>query len=290
MSDVDMGYVATSPETLEKERLERTERARRARLRERLKLNLLRILIICGFLVLWEFASGRFIAPFFVSAPSAIFRRLSGWIMSGDIFYHLGITATEALAGLLLGSVFGITVGTILGRRPFLAKLLDPIITTFYSLPKVALAPLFILWIGIGIDMKITFTAAIVFFLVFLNTYTGVRNVSRELVSILYLMGANEMQVLRRVVLPSAITWVFAGLRISVPYSLIGAIVGELMASNKGLGALLIRAQGEFDTAGVFAALVAIMALAVVFNMAVRILERRLMPWQNADKDMEAAV
>lgn len=290
MSNVEIGMGQPSAALAEAERRARADRAKKAKRVESLKLNLYRVLLIGGFLLLWEFASGRLIAPFFISAPSAIFRRLYGWIASGDIFFHMGITATEALSGLLLGSVIGIVVGTILGMRPFLARLLDPIITTFYSLPKVALAPLFILWIGIGIDMKITFTAAIVFFLVFLNTYTGVRNVSRELISILYLMGANEMQVLRRVVLPSAITWVFAGLRISVPYSLIGAIVGELMASNKGLGALLVRAQGEFDTAGVFAALVAIMALAVIFNMAVRRLERKLMPWKQAEQDQQAAV
>src|SRR3546814_7195594 len=127
-------------------------------------------------------------------------------------------------------------------RRP---SYLDPFIMAFYSLPKGALAPLFILWIGIGMDMKIVLTAAIVFFLVFLNTYTGVRNVSRELIAILNLMGANEPQVLTKVVLPSAVTWVFAGLRISVPYALIGAIVGELMASNRGLGYLLVQAQGQ---------------------------------------------
>jgi NitT/TauT family transport system permease protein len=161
---------------------------------------------------------------------------------------------------------------------------------TIYSLPKVALAPLFILWIGIGMDMKVIFTAMIVFFLVFLNTYTGVRNVSRELISILRLMGANERQVLQRVVLPSAITWVFAGLKISVPYALIGAIVGELMASNKGLGALLVRAQGEFDTAGVFASLVAIMFLAVMSNGLVKLLERKLMPWKEVENQREGAV
>lgn len=272
------------------EREARLQQARRKTLRENLKLNAIRVALITGFLALWELASGPLIAPFFVSSPSAIYERLSGWVLSGDIFFHMGITATEALSGLLLGATLGIIVGTTLGRRPFLARLLDPIITTFYSLPKVALAPLFILWIGIGIDMKIIFTATIVFFLVFLNTYTGVRSVSKELISILYLMGANEMQVLRRVVLPSAITWVFAGLRISVPYSLIGAIVGELMASNKGLGALLIRAQGEFDTSGVFAALVAIMALAVVFNTAVKFLERKLMPWKTSERAVEATI
>lgn len=288
MSNLEIGLASASARD-EEEHRNQVGKAKRAATREGLKLNAIRLLMVGGFLALWEFASGRLVAPFFISSPSAIARRLGGWIANGDIFFHVGITATEACAGLLLGSIFGIATGTLLGRRPFLAKLLDPIIMTFYSLPKVALAPLFILWIGIGMDMKIIFTAAIVFFLVFLNTYTGVRGVSRELISILYLMGANELQVLRRVVLPSAITWVFAGLRISVPYSLIGAIVGELMASNKGLGALLVRAQGEFDTAGVFAALVAIMALAVIFNTLVKILERYLMPWKTAEKELETA-
>src|SRR5690606_14130752 len=152
---------------------------------------------------------------------------------------------------------------------------------------KVALAPLFILWIGIGMDMKIVLTAAIVFFLVFLNTYTGVRNVSRELVAILYLMGAGERHVLTKVVLPSAVTWVFAGLRISVPYALIGAIVGELMASNRGLGALLVQSQGQFDTAGVFAALIAIMILAFALNTAVKRDEVKVMPWKSGEANRE---
>src|SRR3546814_1036579 len=120
--------------------------------------------------------------------------------------------------------------------------------------------------------------------------FRSVRNVSRELIAILNLMGANEPQVLTKVVLPSAVTWVFAGLRISVPYALIGAIVGELMASNRGLGYLLVQAQGQFDTAGVFAALLAIMLLAFVLNTAVRYLERKAMPWKTAEAGLEVTI
>lgn len=260
------------------------------KLPEALRVNFLRLLLLVIFLGFWEYASGPLIALFFVSSPSKILARLWGWISGGQLFFHMGITAAEAALGFFFGSLSGIAVGVLLGRREFLAKLLDPFILTIYSLPKVALAPLFILWIGIGMDMKVIFAATIVFFLVFLNTYTGVRNVSKELVSILKLMGAGERQVLQKVVLPSAITWVFAGLRISVPYALIGAIVGELMASNKGLGALLVRAQGEFDTAGVFAALVAIMALAIVSNSLVKLAERKLMPWKQVESEREGAV
>jgi len=263
---------------------------RRRMLSEQVIINLLRLALLAMLLGFWQFASGPLIPAFFVSSPTAILSRLWTWIMNGQLFFHMSITATEAALGFLFGSLFGIAAGVLLGRREFLARLLDPFIMTIYSLPKVALAPLFILWIGIGMDMKVIFTAMIVFFLVFLNTYTGVRNVSRELISILRLMGANERQVLQRVVLPSAITWVFAGLKISVPCALIGAIVGELMASNKGLGALLVRAQGEFDTAGVFASLVAIMFLAVMSNGLVKLLERKLMPWKEVENQREGAV
>jgi NitT/TauT family transport system permease protein len=266
------------------------EAPRRGMMSERAMINLLRLALLAALLAFWQFASGPLIPAFFVSSPSAIFARLSTWLMNGQLFFHMGITAAEAALGFLFGSIAGIAAGVLLGRREFLAKLLDPFIMTLYSLPKVALAPLFILCIGLGMDMKVIFTAMIVFFLVFLNTYTGVRNVSRELISILHLMGANERQVLQRVVLPSAITWVFAGLKISVPYALIGAIVGELMASNKGLGALLVRAQGEFDTAGVFAALVAIMFLAVISNGLVKFAERKLMPWKEVENQREGAV
>lgn len=255
-----------------------------------LRLNLMRTALLLALLGLWQYASGRLVPEFFVSSPSLIASRLWGWIETGDIFFHTAITATEAVLGFIFGSLAGVAVGLLLGRKEFLARLLDPFIMTIYSLPKIALAPLFILWVGIGIEMKVIFTAVIVFFLVFLNTYTGVRNVSRELISILRLMGASEWQVVRKVVLPSAIAWVFAGLRISVPYSLMGAVVGELMASNRGLGALLVRAEGEFDTAGVFAALITIITLAVLANGLVRLAERRLMPWVQVQNEREGAV
>lgn len=249
-----------------------------------------RLILLVAILAAWELASGRLVAVFFASKPSLIAAVLWQWIRDGSLFFHMGITALEAILGFVIGGVLGMAVGIAFGRSRKLAQLLDPFIMTFYSLPKVALAPLFILWLGIGLEMKVALTAAIVFFLVFLNTYTGVRNVSRELESILYLMGARERDVLVKVVLPSAVTWVFAGLRISVPYALIGAIVGELMASNQGLGSLLVLAQGQLDTAGVFAALVAIMVLAIAMNLIVKTAEAKVTPWKAAEGQRELSV
>jgi NitT/TauT family transport system permease protein len=249
-----------------------------------------RLVLLVVLIVTWQYASGRLVPEFFISKPSAILAALRDLVLTGNLFFHVGITATEAFTGFVLGATAGIVAGVMLGRIHFLADLLQPFILAFYSLPKIALAPLFVLWIGIGMEMKIVLTGTVVFFLVFLNTFTGVRGVSRELIAILYLMGANERQVLSKIVLPSAITWVFTGLRISVPYALIGAIVGELIASNRGLGFLLANASGQFDTAGVFAALAVIMALAFVLNGLVRLAEIRLMPWKAKDAQREMSI
>jgi NitT/TauT family transport system permease protein len=249
-----------------------------------------RLVLLVVLIVTWQYASGRLVPEFFISKPSAILAALRDLVLTGNLFFHVGITATEAFTGFVLGATAGIVAGVMLGRIHFLADLLQPFILAFYSLPKIALAPLFVLWIGIGMEMKIVLTGTVVFFLVFLNTFTGVRGVSRELIAILYLMGANERQVLSKIVLPSAITWVFTGLRISVPYALIGAIVGELIASNRGLGFLLANASGQFDTAGVFAALAVIMALAFVLNGLVRLAEIKLMPWKIKDSQREMSI
>ena len=203
---------------------------------------------------------------------------------------HAWITLLEAVAGFVLGGLAGMVAGVVLARSRLLGRVLDPFILMFYSLPKVALAPLFVIWFGIGMEMKITLTATIVFFLVFLNTYTGVKNVSRELEAILRLMGAKEWHVLVKVVLPSAVTWVFTGLRLSVPYALIGAIVGELIVANRGLGYLLSNAAGQFNTAGVFAALAAIVMLALLLNLVVRLIERSVLPWQRDHEIREMSI
>jgi NitT/TauT family transport system permease protein len=256
----------------------------------RLQMALYRLLLAAAIVTAWQLASGPLVPEFFISKPTAILEALRRQIATGNLFFHMGITATEAFAGFTIGALAGVTAGVVLGRIPFLSDLLQPFILAFYSLPKIALAPLFILWIGIGIWMKIVLTATVVFFLVFLNTFTGVRSVSRELVAILKLMGASERHVLFKVVLPSAVAWVFAGLRISVPYALIGAIVGELIAANRGLGFVLANATGQFDTAGVFAALLVIMAMAFVLNTLVRLAEARLMPWKTSESQREITI
>lgn len=248
---------------------------------------LLRLGFVAVFLVVWELASGRLVAPLFISSPSDVAAKLWAMAASGKLAYHATYTAVHALAGFALGALAGMAVGMVLGRWNRLAEVLDPFLMGFYSVPKIALAPLFILWFGVGTEMKVLFVAMIVFLLVFLNTYTGVRSVSREQITILKLMQASEAQILRKVVLPSAVTWVFTGLRLSVPYALIGAIMGEMLASNRGLGYVLAESTAQFDTGGAFAGLMAIIAMAMVLNATVRIAERKAMPWKQVENDRE---
>jgi NitT/TauT family transport system permease protein len=247
------------------------------------------IVLLVAIVALWQFASGRFVPAFFISSPADIYERLQEWVADGTLVYNGWTTALEALLGFAIGGSIGVLVGIVLGRFKFLSDVLNPYIVVLNSLPKVALAPLFVLWIGIGLQMKVTLTASIVFFLVFMNTFTGVRRVSQELVLILRLMGARERHLLTKVVVPSAFIWVFAGLRLSVPYALIGAIVGELVASNRGLGYLMSDAAGQFDAAGVFAALIAIMVLAALLNLIVKLIEVFAMPWERTTKAVVTA-
>lgn len=211
-------------------------------------------------------------------------------LADGTLPRHMWITAFEAGAGFLLGGAAGVVVGLVLGRARLLADVLDPFLLGLYSLPKVALAPLFVMWFGIDVGMKVIFSAVVVFFLVFLSTYSGVRSVSRELVTIFRLMGATEMQVMGKVIFPAALTWVFAGLRLSAPYALVGAIIAELIAANRGLGYLVDNATTQFDTASAFAAVAGILFLSGGLNMLIRLLEKRLMPWRAAEESREVAV
>jgi NitT/TauT family transport system permease protein len=231
-------------------------------------------------LALWEAASGRLIKPFWISSPSAIWAQLMAWVENGDLWMHMEITLTETILGFVFGAVSGIAVGLALGLNKRLAAVLNPFIIAFYSLPKIALAPLFILWFGVGLLSKVVLATFVVFFLVFYNTYAGTLAVEQELVDVLRLMGATRWQVVRKVILPSVLLWIFTGMKISVPYALIGAVVGEMMASNKGLGYLIQASAGQYDTSGVFAALFVLMIIATGLHELLKQSEKLMLRWK----------
>ena len=238
------------------------------------------VAIAAALLLIWHIASGHWIDPFFISSPAAVAVKLWTWGVDGTLWHAFSYTFKAMMIGFVIGSLAGFSTGFVLGRSDILARLFDPFITAVYCMPKIALAPLLILWFGIGIESKVAMAALIVFFLVFLNTFSGVRDVNPLYLQVTSIMGANAWQQLRLVIFPSAAAWVLTGLKVSVPYALIGAVVGELISSNRGIGFLIGQASGIFDTAGVFAGLAVLAATGIILNAGLKRLETRLLRWR----------
>jgi sulfonate transport system permease protein len=238
--------------------------------------------VVLGVVILlaWQGASGRLVDDFFISNPVEVAERLWQWVADGSLFLHIWATVYETLMGFIIGAVGGVVLGIWLGVAPFTNRLLSPYLNALNALPKVALAPLFVLWFGLGIASKIALAAVLVLFLVFLNTYAGVREVDQDLIDGARLMRATRAQLITKVIIPSAMSWVFAGLKISVPYALIGAVLGEMIASNRGLGYLVQFSGSQFDSAGVFAVLIVIALLAVALNFLVELVQHRMQLWR----------
>jgi NitT/TauT family transport system permease protein len=230
--------------------------------------------------VFWQWAAGRLIKEIYVSKPSAVAVRLYEVFKSGEIYPHLWTTGQELVLGYVIGVSGGILAGYALGRSPRLASIFEPYVMAFYGVPKIALAPLFIIWFGIGIWSKVALASIMVFFLVFYNVHSGVRAVDRELVNLTLVMGANQRQLTYHVYFPAAAPYVMLGMRMAVPYSVIGVIVGEFTSSTQGLGLFIHEASSTYDPAGVFAGIVILVAFVVVANVLAGRLERRLLRWK----------
>ena len=238
------------------------------------------LLAVAG-LSLWQYSvDSRWIDKFFFSRPSEIGARLWLMISSGSILPHLGVTLEEALLSFLIGGGLGIGGGLLLARVKWLAELLDPFIRMGNALPRVVLAPIFLLWFGLGIWSKVALGVTVVFFIVFFNTLEGVRQVEPVLISNARMLGANERQLLRHVLIPSAMAWIFSSLHISIGFAIISVVVGEYMGSSKGIGYLIAQSEGVFDTTGVFAGMAILSSVVLMIGWGVSRLERRLLRWQ----------
>lgn len=233
------------------------------------------------FLLFWQWASGRLIKELYVSKPTAIAARLYELFTSGEIYPHLWTTGQELVFGYVIGVAGGVLGGYALGRSPRLARIFEPYVMAFYGVPKIALAPLFIIWFGIGMGSKIALASIMVFFLVFYNVFAGVRSVDRELVNLTLVMGANQRQLTYHVYLPAAAPYVMLGMRMAIPYSVIGVIVGEFTSSTQGLGLFIHEASATYDPAGVFAGIVILLGFVMAAGALAGRLERRLLRWRN---------
>jgi NitT/TauT family transport system permease protein len=243
-----------------------------------------RLGLIAGVLLVWEFSAGHLFNEFWSSRPSLIGERLLALFKTGEIWRHLDATVSEALLGLLLGALVGTPVGIALARYRRAAEIVDPFVMGLYGLPRVALAPMFILWFGISLFAKVMMSFSMVVFVFILNVTEGIRNLDPDMVDLMRTMRAPKSYVLRKVTIPSIVPWLLASFRIGVGLSLVGAVVGELIGANRGLGWYVLRAGGQLDTTGVFTGLLVLMLVAMMANQVIFLIERRALHWRPAAK------
>jgi NitT/TauT family transport system permease protein len=220
-------------------------------------------------------------AAFFFGEPLKIFGRIWAWfITNADIYEHLWVTLVETMLAFAIGTALGLVCGLWLALSPLAAALADPYIKAMNSMPRVILAPIFAVWFGLGIASKVALGVTLVFFIVFFNVYQGVKEVSPVVLANVRMLGASQRQLLRHVYLPSATSWVFSSLHTSVGLAFVGAVVGEYLGSARGVGYLILQAEGSFDINTVMAGILVLTVFALVLDAAVGAVEKRLMKWQ----------
>ena len=233
----------------------------------------------------WQlFTSLKIVDPFFFGQPSGIVRTAWQWVQhgtnQGSIWLQIYTTMEEAIFGFLIGVAAGVMAGVLLGQFRFLSEVLSPYIKAVNALPRIVLGALFVIVLGLGISSKIVLAAFLVFFVVFFNAYQGVREVDGNLVNNARILGASRLQVIRNVVLPSAMTWIIASLHVAFGFAVIGAIVGEVLGAQHGLGVLITDSQNNFNTDGIFAGMIIIGLIALIAEWLISLLERRLLAWR----------
>ena len=254
-----------------------------------------RLAILAALLIAWEWLTGikaisrtpglYWIDPFFISRPSAILARF-GYLASGQVrltIWQMALSTVQStLWGFLVGVSTGFAAGLVLGRRERLARVFEPYIVAFNSLPRIALVPLITMIFGFGVVAKIVLAWTIVFFIVFFNTFQGARSVDADLIHSARFLGASERQIMRTVIVPSALAWTFASLTPSISFALIGVVVGEFLGgeSGGGLGYLIIQSLGTLNAADMMVALISLGLIGIVMAVGIRQLERRLLRWR----------
>ncbi len=263
-------------------------------------LRLWQLMVLAVFFGFWHFATRDAQVAFFFGEPVKVMLRVWQWFTVGsgaleigvgdttwftlsfpaEIYSHLLVTLTETLLAFAIGTLLGLGIGLWLALSPLTSAILDPYIKAANSMPRVILAPIFAMWFGLGIWSKVALAVTLVFFIVFFNVYQGVKEVSPVVLANARMLGANARQLLRDVYLPSATSWVFSSLHTSVGLAFVGAIVGEYLGSARGVGYLILQAEGTFDINTVFAGIIVLTVFALILDAAVGLIEKRLMKWQ----------
>jgi NitT/TauT family transport system permease protein len=261
------------------------ERARKRRQRRILAVWAARAALFVFIVGGWQlFTHLKIVDPFFFGQPSGIVTQLHDWVSNGteygSLWLQIWITMKEALLGFFYGVIAGVLVGVTLGMVPFLAQVVGPYIKVLNAIPRIVLGSIFVVALGLGTTSKVLLAGVLVFFVVFFNAFQGVREVDRNLIANARVLGASRLQIVRHVVLPSALTWIIASLHVAFGFAVIGAIVGEFLGAQKGLGLVIASSQNHFNPNGVFAAMMIIAVIALTAEGLIGQLERRLLAWR----------
>jgi NitT/TauT family transport system permease protein len=248
--------------------------------RPNIGIALLRLLVVVILLAIWQLISGHLIPDFAISKPTEVAHALVSYLGSAQAWIDIRITLIELLLGYIFGVVGGIAIGVILATWRIGARIFEPMITAINGIPKVALAPLFLIMLGLGIWSKVAIAAMTVFFVMFYNMYYGVQNLNRNLINVLVLMGGSKLDVFRSVILPGSMPSLIAGLKAGVPFALIGVIVGEFIASDQGVGYYINTQTQQFNAGGTFAGIVVLVVIALILNSIVGVGERFALRWR----------
>ena len=257
----------------------------------RINLLLLQVLVAVVSVTLWYVLTtypifGKLVLPpFFFSNPVDVATQIATWFASGVIWKHLWVTLIESILAFVFGSIGGVLVGFWFALQPRTAAVFDPYVKMINALPRVVLAPIFTLWLGLGIWSKVALGFTLVFFIVFFNVYQGVKEVSPTVLANARMLGMSERQLMRHVYWPSALSWMFSSLHTAVGFAVVGAVVGEYLGAAAGLGYLIQQAEGVFDVAGVFAGMFVLAVFVIVIDIIVSLIEKRLLIWRPAVGD-----
>lgn len=257
----------------------------RARRRRRILVNSLRVLILVVFIGGWQFTTSvGIVDPFFWGQPSGIWNQIVIWVTQGTaqgpLWEQIAVTLEEAFIGFVIGVFLGVIFGVVLGRNRFLADVLSPYIKAANAIPRVTLAPLLVIALGLGSQSKIALAAILVFFIVFFNAFQGVREVDRNLLANAQILGASQRRLSSEVIIPSAMSWILASLHTAFSFALVGAVVGEYIGATAGLGLMIQNAGATFNANGVFAAILILAVVALVTELLITALENRLIRWR----------
>jgi NitT/TauT family transport system permease protein len=245
------------------------------------RINLYRLVLLAALIALWEgLVQSGLANPFWTSSPSMIAALAYKLVVDGELLRHTGVTLVEAFSGLAAGTLVGVLLGLLLGASRSFGRVLEPFIMAVNSLPRVALAPLLVMYVGIGFASKFLLAFSLVVVIIMVNTFEGIRAVDPTLVNAMRILGAGRLRMFSLVLIPHSVPWILAGIRVSVSFAIVGAIVGEFISSRAGIGYMIDHASGAYDTTGIMVPLLTLMFCAVTLDFLIIRLTHYLLRWR----------